>query len=214
MLCGQIQYHFMLNLVWIFVTRSVCIWDTNVQHSLDTAPLTSHTNSVKLAKFGLRICFKYNFLYTVFSLKYQTAKNNSKWECPANFRELLNWSVGCAVESFIAPISSRFTMFNCCRLLCVLVRTQQRHLLSIYLSKRGIVVTVASIVKKTTYWGCFNVDKQNHNSNNGGTEVLGLPKYQSCALLSTKDGTHGTQQISFDCKQMTIHFRRTYHLLK
>ena len=25
---------------------------------------------------------------TIFSLKYRTAKNNSKWECPEKFREL------------------------------------------------------------------------------------------------------------------------------
>ena len=39
--------------------HKTCIWDTNVEHSLGTVPLTSHTK-IKLAKFGFRIgrcCF-------------------------------------------------------------------------------------------------------------------------------------------------------------
>ena len=40
-----------------------------------------------------------------------------------------------------------------------------------------------------TYWGRFNADKQNHNSNHGGTAVFELHKYRSCVLLSLKDST-------------------------
>ena len=50
-----------------------------------------------------------NFV-TAFSLKYQTAKNNSKWECPENFRELViiepKCPVQCEPESFIALVFS------------------------------------------------------------------------------------------------------------
>ena len=60
------------------------------------------------------------------------------------------------------------------------------------LSKWRSVVAEA----KTTYWAPFNADKQKHITNYGGTVVLGLPKYWSCALLSTKDGTHDMQQVS------------------
>ena len=34
---------------------------------------------------------------TVFSLKYWTAKNNSKWECLENFREFLTIEPKCQV---------------------------------------------------------------------------------------------------------------------
>ena len=34
----------------------------------------------------------------VFSLKYRTAKNNSKWECLENFRELLIIELKCPVR--------------------------------------------------------------------------------------------------------------------
>ena len=41
-----------------------------------------------------------------------------------------------------------------------------------------------------SYWGRFNANKQNHNTNYGGIAAFGLPKYWSCTLLSTKDSTH------------------------
>jgi len=52
-------------------------------------------------------------------------------------------------------------------------------------------LSIAWIVK-TTYWGRFNADKQNHNTNYGGTAAFGLPKYWSYALLLMKDRTHDT----------------------
>ena len=35
---------------------------------------------------------------------------------------------------------------------------------------------------------------------------LGFSKYRSCALLSMKDSTHDTMQVSVLCKRMTSHF--------
>ena len=75
----------------------------------------------------------YNRLHTVFSLKYQTAKNNSKWECPENFRELL---LKCPVwtrEFYSASFSSWFCEFLCPILppsVCV-GQDPRRHILSI-----------------------------------------------------------------------------------
>ena len=43
--------------------------------------------------------------------------------------------------------------------------------------------------------------------NHGGTAIFGLPKYRSCVLLSTKDSTHDTMQVSIFRKRMTNHFR-------
>ena len=100
-------------------------------------------------------------------------------------------------------------MSNYCRLLCV-GQDLRRHILSItfrsgealWLQPQSLLM--ASIVKMT-YWGRFNADKQNHSTNYEGTVVFGLLKYCSCALLSTKDSTHDTMQVSIICKQMTSH---------
>ena len=51
-------------------------------------------------------------------------------------------------------------------------------------------IVVDCLVVKTTYWGCFNANKQNHNTTYEGTAAFGLPKYWSYALLLMKDGTH------------------------
>ena len=62
----------------------------------------------------------------VFSLKYWTAKNNSKWVCPENFRELLIIELKCLV--WTKPVSRVFlwvNMSNYCRLLCTSVRTHK-----------------------------------------------------------------------------------------
>ena len=50
-----------------------------------------------------------DIIITVFSLKYRTAKNNSKWECVENFRELLIIELKC--ESFMAPVFHRDFFF-------------------------------------------------------------------------------------------------------
>ena len=85
-------------------------------------------------------------------------------------------------------------MSNCCRLWSGPVKTRADH----HLSKWQKVVTAATVLvnRLSRKNDLFNANKQIHNTNYG----LGLPKYQSCALPSTKDGTHDTQQVSALCK--------------
>ena len=99
-------------------------------------------------------------------------------------------------------------MSNCCCLRSGPMKTRANH----HLSKWRRVVTTATVLvnRLSCKNDLFNADKQIHNTN----YELGLPKYQSCALPSTKDGTHDTQQVSALCKRMTNHFRKTYCLWK
>ena len=73
---------------------------------------------------------------------------------------------------------------------------------------RSVMTAATAIVDCPDH---FNTDMQNHNTNHGGTAVFGLPKYRSCALLSTKDSTHNTMQVSVLCKRIS---NKTYRLFK
>ena len=154
---------------------------------------------------------------TVLSLKYLTAKNNSKWECPENFRDLLIIEPKCPVwtrEFYGVGFEVFFLFFGESTFPIISAFCVRRSGPTKTHTERWSVVITATVrslsivsIVKTTYWRHFNADKQNHNTNHRGTAAFGLPKYRSCALPSTKDSTHDTMQV-------TNHFRKAYCLLK
>ena len=141
---------------------------------------------------------------TVFSLKHRTAKNNSKWECPENCRELIIIEPKCPMWTREFYSASFIEFFASCYV--QLSPPSSKTLEGTYwassfeLAKRRLhprsLLIASMVIKKTTYCGLFHADKQNHCTNYGGTAVFGLPKYRSYALLSTKDDTH---QVSVLC---------------
>ena len=135
---------------------------------------------------------------TVFSLKYRTAKINSRWECPQILESLIiEPKCPCEVESFAAPVSCLFVSLPSPIIATFCVRwsgTTKTHT-ECHLSRWRSILTVATVVVdhldcKNNLLGTFQRNKHHHNANYGGKATFGLPKYWSCALLSTKDSTH------------------------
>ena len=109
-------------------------------------------------------------------------------------------------KQFKMRVSGKFNMSNYFRLLCVSVRTYEvTYWASSFEVAKPRLLLIISIVKMT-YWRLFNADKQNHNTNNGGTVELRL-------AINERQHTHTTMQVSVLCKQMTNHFRKNYRLL-